>query len=219
METEELIKLWKTLAENKLIDNDLAKENIAQIISKKRNGIIHKIKNKSKVEYYIYLIGLIFIPSAALFVHFVLHHPMPNMNLRSYIGTGFAEIFFIYMFGCAVKSLKFLDFSFNTGSIKDSLERVKSYFESYLKKAYWVTLLFGFCFLIFVFIDFLVILGGIGKLNFSQGGFNVFGSYFSILIFIIIITWPFILNFDFKLRYSSLLNDINQTIDELEKEE
>jgi hypothetical protein len=217
METDELKKIWHILAENKLIDKDLAKENILQIISKKGNGIINKMKRKSKIDYFIYLSGLIFIPLVTMAVQVNLQHPFPS--IRSYIGLSFVELFFIYMFGNSVKILKFLDYSSNTTSIKEALLKVKSYFEAYLKKAYWVSFLFGLSFLIFSLLHFLIILGGINHFTFSSMGFLGFISYFSILLLVLIIAWPFILKIEHNTKFSGLLKDIDHTIDDLNKAE
>jgi hypothetical protein len=217
METDELKKIWNILAKNKLIDKDLAKENILQIISKKGNGIINKFKKKSKIDYFVYLAGLIFIPVVTIIVHLIIQHPFPN--LRSYLGLTFVELFFIYMYANSFKNLKFLGYTYNTGSIKESLLKVKSHFESYLKKAYWINLLFGFSFLIFALIHFIVLLGGIEHFDFSSTGFKGFISFFSILLVVLIIVWPFIAKIEFKYKYSGLLKDINQTIKELNEEE
>jgi hypothetical protein len=62
-------------------------------------------------------------------------------------------------------------------------------------------------------------LGGISHFRFSSTGFDVFASWFSILLIIFILAWPFILKIDFKPRYSKLLNDIKKTIEELNNEE
>ena len=217
METDELKKIWNTLAENKLIDKDLAKENILQIISKKGNGIINKMKRKSKIDYFVYLSGLILVPAATLLVQVNLQHPFPS--IRSYIGLSFVELFLIYMFGNSFKILKFLDYSSNTTSIKEALLKVRSYFEAYLKKVYWVSFLFGLSFLIFSLMHFLIILGGINHFKFSSTGFLGFISYFSILLLVLIIAWPFILKIEHNTKFSGLLKDISQTIDELNKEE
>lgn len=216
METNELKKIWKILVENKLIDKNLAKENILQIISKKGNGIISKMKRRSKIDYWLYLLGLIFIPFITLLVHLSLNHPFAN--IRPYIGLSFVELFFIYMFANSVNILKFLDMSYNCGSIKESLVSVKSRFESYLKKTYRVSLLFGFSFLIFTLIHILIILGGINNVKFSSTGFNVFLSYVSILLIILIPSWPFILKKDYKIRFDGIFQDLDQTIDELNEE-
>ena len=217
METNELKNIWNALANNNLIDKSLARENIRQIITKKGNGVINKIKRKSKIDYFVYLIGLIFVPVVTLLVHINLQHPFPSM--RSYIGLSFVELFFIYMFTNSIRNLKFLDYSYNTGSIKESLLQVKSYFESYLKKVYWINLLFGFSFLIFALVHFIIIIGGINRIKLLSTGFNVFASYVSILLMIFIIIWPFILKIEYKIRFSGPINDINMTIDELNKEE
>ncbi|MFT7057393.1 MAG: hypothetical protein ACJAR3_003041, partial [Roseivirga sp.] len=62
METVELKKIWNTLAKKQLIDQELAKENILEIITKEGNGIINRMKRKINSDYYVVLFGVIFTP-------------------------------------------------------------------------------------------------------------------------------------------------------------
>ena len=46
METNELKNIWKTLAEEKLIENELAEENIERIIKLKSSKTVEKLSKK-----------------------------------------------------------------------------------------------------------------------------------------------------------------------------
>jgi hypothetical protein len=211
MENNELKKIWNTLAENKLIDSELAKENILKIITKKGNGIISKMLRKSKIDYYVHLAGLIFIPIATLIVH--LNIRIPFSTMRAYFGLAFVELFFLYMIINALRNINFLNFSYNNSSIK-----VKTRFESYWKKEYWVSLTFGYAFLAFTFVHFFIIVGGFHNLSFANSGFQTFASYFIFVILVFMVVWPFILKIQYRMRFSGILDDVNETLIELNSE-
>ncbi len=69
METKNLKNIWNALADNQLVDEKLAKENITEIISKKGKGLFSKMTKKTIFDYWLYLIGLIAVPLATSMVH------------------------------------------------------------------------------------------------------------------------------------------------------
>jgi len=217
METAELKKIWNILAENKLIDKNLAKENIMQIISKKGSGIIHKMIKKAKFDYYIFLFGIILIPLFLLIG--LLYIPPPFPNMQSYIGLSVVELFFIYMLIASIRNRKILKTSFNNESIKDSIQKVNSHLKLYLKNYFLISLLFGYIFLIFALIQFIVRIGGVSHFSFSTSGFHLFATYFSIAIIVLMIIWPLLIKIETKIRYSGIIKDINQLLNELNEEE
>lgn len=222
METVELKRIWKALAENKLIDKDLAKDNILQIITKKGNGIISKITGKNKFDLYVNLFGVILIPFTILFAaYYNNQHPLTNTDselIRSYLILSLFEILMIYLLSNSIRNVKFLNYSYNTGSLRESLIKVKSYFDSYLKKGYWIGVIFMISMLTFILVDLFMKIGGIDQMNFSSTGPTAFASYFSIFVMILIIAVPFIMKID-SMRYAGVMRDLDQTIDELNEEE
>ena len=216
METAELIKIWNTLAANKLIDKTLARESILQIISKKGNGIIHKMIKKANVDFYLFLVAAILIPLILLTAHFFI--PAQFTDLQSYIGLSVAELFFIYMINVSLRNRKFLNISFNNESIKESIGKVNAHLKLYLKNYMWISLIFGYIFLTFAFVRFLTRIGGIKNFSLYGSGFNLFASHFMIVILALIVIFPFLVKLEIKLRFSRLLKDINQLLDQLNEE-
>lgn len=68
METNELQNIWKTLAEEKLIEKELAEENIERIISLKSSATIAKLNKKLKMDVITNGLAAVFIASATIFV-------------------------------------------------------------------------------------------------------------------------------------------------------
>lgn len=222
METVELKKIWNTLAENKLIDKDLAKDNILQIITRKGNGVISKIRGKNRFDFYVNLCGVILIPFIILFAaYYNNQHPLANTDSelnRTYLILSLSEILMLYLLSNSIRNLKFLNFSYNVGSIKESVIKVKSYFNSYLKKGYWVGVISMISILALILVDYFLKIGGVSQMNFSSAGPNIFESYFSIFVMILIIATPFIMRIDY-MRYAGVMRDLDHTIDELNEEE
>jgi hypothetical protein len=216
METNELIKIWNTLAENKLINKELAKENILQIISKKGGGIIHKMIKKANFDYYLFLSCTILVPFFLITAHWYIPAPFPNM--QSYIGLMAAELFFIYMLFGSIRNRKFLNTSSNDESIKESIENINFHLKLYLKNYFWISLIFGYIFLVFGLLQFLVRIGGINYISFSASGLQLFASHFIIFILAMMILWPLIIKIEIKIRYARTVKDINTLLDQLKEE-
>jgi hypothetical protein len=216
METNELIKIWNTLVDNKLIDKNLANENIMQIISKKGGGIINKMIKKAKFDFYLFLFAAILIPLFLFTAH--LYFPAPFPDSQSYIGLSAVELFFIYMLSASIRNRKFLNTSFNNESIKESIGKVNSHLKLYLKNYRLISLIFGYIFLTFVIARFLIRIGGINNISFSSSGFNLFASHFIIVILALMIIWPLLIKIEIKIRFSGIVKDVNQLLDELKEE-
>jgi hypothetical protein len=217
METNELIKIWKTLAENKLIEKELARESILQIISKKGGGVISKMIKKANFDFYLFLSGAIIIPLFLIMAH--LYFPAPFPNAQSYIGLSAVELFFIYMMSGSIRNRKFLNATFNNESVKEAIRKVNSHLKLYLKNYKLISLVFGYIFLIFALVRFITGIGGIKNISFSASGFNLFASHFILVILALMVIWPLLVKFEIRIRYSGIKKDIDQLLDELNKEE
>ena len=106
----------------------------------------------------------------------------------------------------------------NTGTLKESLTNVRAYFKAISKKGYWIGTISLIAIFALVEVDILMRIGGITNMNFSISGSYVFESYFSIFLIILIISIPFIVRKDTQ-KYTSVLHDLDQTIEELNEEE
>jgi hypothetical protein len=217
MESNELIKIWKTLAEKRLIDKDLAKENIMQIISKKGSGIVNKMIKKAYFDYYVFLSAAFLVP--LILTSVLIFFPGPFPNAQSYIGLSAVELFFIYMISASLRNRKFLKTTFNNESIKESVGKVNSHLKAYLKKYFLISLIFGNIFLILALTQFIYRIGGIKNISLSSSGFNLFASHLIIVILALVIIWPFLIKFEIRIRFSGIVKDINDLLDDLNKEE
>ncbi len=221
METVELKRIWNTLAEEKLIDKNLAKENILEIITQKGNGVISKLQRKHKLDFKVYVGIVVFM---LLVVLFLIYRDSLGLLPKTSSGLGgpylipcLIEAFMIYALISLKRNLNFIKHTYNTGTLKESLINVKSYFKAITKKGNWIGTISLIAIFVFVEIDTLMKIGGISNMNFSSGGPYIFESYFSLFLMIMIFAIPFIVKMNAK-QYAGVLHDLDQTIEELNEE-
>lgn len=220
MEIIELKKIWNTLAEKQLIDQDLAKENILEIITKEGNGIINRMKRKINSDYNMLLFSVIVTPLLLSFAVFW-NNTHPDLHTaqelgKTYIIIGLLEVLLAFMLIKAVRNRKFLDITFNTGSLKESMEKVQNYLKAYIKKARIGVLGTFYSIFTFTLIDISLSIEEFGNLNFSTTGPHIFDSYFVVFIVLMMLALPSIVKFDLK-RFTQTLQDIDQTLLELKE--
>lgn len=222
METIELKRIWNTLAKENLVDKNLAKENIMEIITQKGNGVISKLQRKHQLDFNRYLGVVIFMPLVILFLMYRDSQALlPHNNLGlvgPYVIPCLIEAFMIYVMMSLKRNLNFMKRTYNTGTLKESLTNMKSYFKAITKKGGWIGALLMIAILAFIEMDTLIKIGGVKNMNFSSGGSYIFESYFSVFLMLLIISVPFVVRRDAK-RYAGVLRDLDQTIEELNDEE
>ncbi|MFY0602030.1 MAG: hypothetical protein JXR03_20315 [Cyclobacteriaceae bacterium] len=221
METVELKRIWNTLAEEKLIDKNLARENIKQIITQKGNGVIGKLQRKHRLDISVYAGIAIVIP---LVILLLLYRDSQDLVPKTSFGLGgpylvpiLIEAFIIYALMSLKRNLNFIKQTYNTGTLLESLLNVKSYFQKITKKGFWIGSISMIAILGIVEVDTLMKIGWGKSLNLSFGGSYIFESYFSIFLIILIIAIPFIVRKDAK-KYASVLGDLDGAIEELNQE-
>ena len=221
METNKLKKIWNTLAEEKLIDKSLAKENILEIITQKGNGVISKIQQKHKRDYYGYLSVALLAPIVILFLVYRDSQGLIDSS-NSILGGPYLvpfliEIFMIYCIMSLKRNLNFLRHTYNTGTLKESLVNVRSYFIKITRRGFWIGTISLPVILVFVEIDTFIRIGGFSGINFTSDGLYIFESYFMLSLTALIISIPFIVRKDAK-KYAGVMHDLDQTIEELNEE-
>lgn len=222
MDNRELKRIWRTLATQNLIEKDLAKATILEIISAEGYGVLGKIEKKLRFDYKGYLVIVIFIPLLALFVGY--HDSLyPNSKTIAELGRQYTilllfEAFMIYALLTVKRNMNFISHTANNGSLKESLLNVKSYFQSITKTGYWTGTLSLMAILSFVLYDVLTQLGGIENLDFALRESVSYKSYLSVFLLLLILSIPLIVKLEAD-KYGSVLHDLDQSIAELTEEE
>ncbi|MBT30257.1 MAG: hypothetical protein CMO01_11405 [Thalassobius sp.] len=220
MGTTDLKRIWSILADEKLIDKSLAKENILEIITQKGHGVISKLQRKHQLDFNRYLGVVLFMPFVILFL---IYRDRQGLLPQSSSGLGgpyvipfLIEAFMIYALMSLKRNMNFMKRTYNAGTLKESLTKMKSYFEKITNNMTGTLLLKAI--LAFVEVDTLYRIGGVENISFSPNGSYIFESYLLVFIIFLIIAVPFIVKLDAK-RYAGVLQDLDQTIEELNKEE
>jgi len=212
METNELQLLWQTLANEKLIGKELARENIERIITQKSSRTIARLNRKLKNDYILNLSTALFIIAAIVFA--TVFNSMHNQTM-SFNGYLFLLLTFAFF---AVKSLnqhskiKLLQLSFTTSSIRESLEKVKN---ANLKVSRKEEIITNIVFTVIVIYANIVLNEIPGFSNFKLNSLQGYVLLFSIVS---LITGPFVNRMIFKKRFSGIINDITCSINDLTKE-
>lgn len=209
MEINELKNLWQTLSNEKLIDKSIAKENIERIIKAKSSKTIEKLNKKLRFDYLINIATSVLVMAIVIFATFFLNQKNQHLPVQGYIFLLLAISYYVFKAFSVNSKLKLLDISYNTSSILESLKKVKSKFEKVSRKE---------LVLIYISLSLLTIFGNIlinDNTDFSN--FNVNSLQGFVLIFSIgyLVSLPFIGKYYFNKRFSGIITDINNSIEEL----
>jgi hypothetical protein len=212
METNELVKIWQTLSEEKLIDKSIAKENIERIIKLNSSKIIEKLSKKLKTDYLFNIISSLLIVVITIFATIYLNQRNQNLPFQGYIFLLLTFSYYALKTASINSKIKLLNTSYNTSSVLDSLKKVKVNFEKVSKKE---------SIIIYISISFLTIFANLiinDKTDFLN--FNIISPQGFVLIFSIffLISMPWVGKYYFNKRFSGIISDLNNSIEELNSE-
>ncbi|NQT76371.1 MAG: hypothetical protein HQ565_01570 [Bacteroidetes bacterium] len=209
METNELKKIWQTLSDEKLIDKSIAKENIERIIKAKSSKTIEKLNKKLRFDYLINVATSILVLAITIFATLYLNQKNHLLPVQGYIFLLLVISYYAFKAVSINSKLKLLDISYNTSSILESLKKVKSKFEKVSRKE--SVLIYISLSLLTIFANFLIN----DNTDFSNFKVNSLQGY--VLIFSIgyLISLPFIGKYYFNKRFSGIMTDLNNSIEEL----
>jgi hypothetical protein len=211
METNELKILWQTLAKEKLIEKELAEENIERIIALNSSNTVTKLNKKLKVDFGWNLITSLVIIAITIFATIFLNLRNQHLPVQGYIFLILCFSFYAIKSMNIYSKIKLLRLSFTTSTIKESLENVKTKFGKMSGKENIITYLS--LIILTVYANILI------NEHSSFPNFSIHSLQGYVLLFSIfyLITLPWIGKFIFKKRFSGILENINSSINELEE--
>lgn len=212
MEANELKNIWQTLSNENLIDKSIAKENIERIIKLRSSKTIERLSHKLRFDYLTHIACAILVFVITIFATLYLNnrnHPLP---IQGYVFLVLVISYYALKAASLSSKLKLINISQNTVSILDSLKKIKERFEKVTTKESVI---------IYVSLSLLTIFANIlinDKTDFSNFNINSLQGY--VLLFSIgyIISLPFIGKYYFQKRFSGIMADLNNSIDELNSE-
>ena len=209
METNELKRIWQTLSNEKLIDKSIAKENIERILKAKSSKTIKKLNKKLQFDFIINVATSILVLAITIFAALYLNQKNQHLPVQGYIFLLLVISYYALKAVSLNSKLKLLDISYSTFSILDSLKKVKSKFEKVSRTE---------SVLIYVSLSLLTVFANV-LLNYNTdiSKFNINSLQGYVLLFSIgyLISLPFIGKYYFNKRFSGIITDLNNSIEEL----
>ena len=209
METNELKRIWQTLSNEKLIDKSIAKENIERIIKAKSSRTIKKLNKKLQFDFIINVATSTLVLAITIFATLYLNQKNQHLPVQGYIFLLLVISYYALKAVSLNSKLKLLDISYSTFSILDSLKKVKSKFEKVSRTE---------SVLIYVSLSLLTVFANV-LLNYNTdiSNFNINSLQGYVLLFSIgyLISLPFIGKYYFNKRFSGIITDLNNSIEEL----
>lgn len=209
MESSELNNIWQTLSNENLIDKNIAKENINRIIKQDSSKTIAKLSKKIKFDYLTNIATSILVLAITVFATLFLNQRNQSLPIQGYIFLFLVISYYALRAVNLNSKLQLLNISYNTSSILESLKKVKARFEKVSTRESVV--IYVSLTVITVFANFL--LNDITDL--SNFTFNSLQGYVLIFSIIYLVSLPFVGKYYFNKRFSGIISDLNNSIDEL----
>lgn len=209
MEINELKHIWGTLANEKLIDIQLAEENIERIIAKESSNTVDKLNKKFRRDFANNIIRCTLVVAATIVAAIVNARHNSKIPVQGYIFLMLAFSFYAFLALNRYSRIKLLKLSFNTLTLLDSLRKIKQQFGQISSKENMIT---------YIAVAILTVYGNIlinEHTDFSN--FDIISLQGFVLVFSIIylIALPWIVKAVFNKRFSGIIRDIDSSIAEL----
>ena len=209
MESSELNKIWQTLSNENLIDKSIAKENIQRIIQKESSSTIAKLSKKIRFDYLTNIAASVLVLVITVFATLFLNYKNQSLPIQGYIFLVLVISYYALKAVSLKSKLKMLNISYNTSSIFESLKKVKIRFEKVSTKESLI--MYVSLTVLTVFANFLIN----DKTDFSNFALNSLQGYVLIFSIAYLVSLPFVGKYYFNKRFSGIITDLNNSIEEL----
>ncbi len=209
MESNELNKIWQTLSNENLIDKSIAKENIDRIIQQDSSKTIAKLSNKIRFDYLTNIAASVLVLVITVFATLFLNHKNQSLPIQGYVFLVLVISYYALKAVSLNSKLKLLNISYNTSSILESLKKVKIRFEKVSTKE--SIIMYVSLTVMTIFANFLIN----DKTDFSNFALNSLQGYVLIFSIVYLVSLPFVGKYYFNKRFSGIIADLKNSIDEL----
>lgn len=209
MESNELKKIWQTLSNENLIDKSIAKEHIERIIQQDSSKTITKLSKKIRFDYMTNIAASVLVLVITVFATLFLSHKNQSLPIQGYVFLVLVISYYALKAVSLNSKLKLLNISYNTSSILESLKKVKIRFEKVSTKESLI--IYVSLTVMTIFANFLIN----DKTDFSNFALNSLQGYVLIFSIVYLVSLPFVGKFYFNKRFSGIIADLNNSIDEL----
>jgi hypothetical protein len=209
MESSELNKIWQTLSNENLIDKSIAKENIDRIIKQDSSKTIAKLSRKIRFDYLTNIATSILVIAITVFATLFLNHRNQSLPIQGYVFLVLVISYYSLKAVSLNSKLKLLNISYNTSSILGSLKKIKTRFEKISAKE--SVIMYVSLTVLTVFANFLIN----DKTDFSSFNINSLQGYVLIFSILYLVSLPFVGKYYFNKRFSGIITDLENSIEEL----
>ena len=209
MESSELNKIWQTLSNENLIDKRIAKENIQRIIQQESSNTIAKLSKKIRFDYLTNIAASVLVLVITVFATLFLNYKNQSLPIQGYIFLVLVISYYALKAVNLKSKLKLLNISYNTSSIFESLKKVKIRFEKVSTKESLI--MYVSLTVLTVFANFLIN----DKTDFSNFALNSLQGYVLLFSIVYLVSLPFVGKYYFNKRFSGIITDLNNSIEEL----
>ncbi|NLU39283.1 MAG: hypothetical protein GXX78_10390 [Bacteroidales bacterium] len=209
MESSELNKIWQTLSNENLIDKRIAKENIQRIIQQESSSTIAKLSKKIRFDYLTNIAASVLVLVITVFATLFLNYKNQSLPIQGYIFLVLVISYYALKAVNLKSKLKLLNISYNTSSIFESLKKVKIRFEKVSTKESLI--MYVSLTVLTVFANFLIN----DKTDFSNFALNSLQGYVLLFSIVYLVSLPFVGKYYFNKRFSGIITDLNNSIEEL----
>ena len=213
METNELIDIWKTLAENKLIGANLAKEHIYQLITKKGAGFLEKLIRHIKKEIITDVItsGIVVLIILGVFI-FQSTFPVEK---KAYIFLFVILLYFIFKLYRDIRKLRMLKVTRMTDSVKAATLNSYSRFKSQIRQDLILAISFLVCANLYAIYVYVKAFGDYKHIDFSSVNVQSIGFVLLLIMVVFVFIAPWIIKRFFTRKYQTVIDNFETTLKEL----
>lgn len=215
METNELRNIWQTLANENLIDKQLARENILQLVRKKGVGLIQNLSAKIRHEIIMDLITSFL--TLSIFIGVMIWQGLSEFRYHFILIIIFG--YFIFKLVRDVGKYQMLQTTKLAKSIKDSTLASYQRFTKRMKHDAIIGISFLILVNLYVIYIYYKVFGNYREIDFSSMNTMAFGFVLMIILIGFVLVAPFVIKRFYKKKYQLVINQFEETLKEFEEEE
>lgn len=216
METNELKKIWDTLAQNKLVNKELARENIRELIVKKGAGLLEKLFLRVKREIIADIVAMSLI--VLIMTGVTIIRGAGNIEIKAHIVIGIIFMYFIFKLFRDIRKYRALKMSKLTDSIKSSTLSSYKQLKVQMRQDMFIAILFIVTINLYAIYIYYQAFGNYKEFDFTEININSIGFIILNLLIISVIVVPIIIRIFYKRKYQSVIDDFEATLKELNEE-
>ena len=215
METNELRNIWQTLADENLIEKELARENILQLLSKKGAGIIQNLTSKIRKEIVLDIITSFL--TLAIFIGVMIWQGFDEFRYHFILVVIFG--YFVFKLTRDISKYQMLQSTRLTDSIKTSTLDSYKRFKKRVKYDTIIAVSFIIPVNLYVIYIYYKVFGNYKEIDFSSMNTMAFGFVLMMILVGFVIVVPFVIKHFYKKKFKNVITQFEDTLKEFEEEE